>query len=177
MKAYITSIGEPTTQLCKWSLERQGFEVHTIQDPKTSLAHKLLMISKLADDDYIRVDADIIVNQNVRDLIKETDLWWYQVLTFDWWKQDITHGGVQFVRKAALPFIRRHIQEIAGIERPESYLFRLPEFHNPRVCGTFEQVCGLNGYKQDDVNRVKATKDRRNQKGYDFDLALELNKL
>ena len=27
MKAFVTSIGEPTTDLCVWALERQGFDV------------------------------------------------------------------------------------------------------------------------------------------------------
>lgn len=177
MKAFITSIGESTTELCKWSLKRQGFDVEVIKDAGTSLAHKLWQISNVADDDYLRVDADTVVNANIQLLAQQQDLWWYQSLTFDWWKQDITHGGIQLIRKQALPAIKRHINEIERLDRPESYLYRLQEFHNPRKCGTFDMICGVNGYKQSDVLRVKDTKERRQQTGYDWELALRLNSL
>ena len=176
MKAYICSIGETTTKLCEWSLKRQGFDTVIIESD-TSLWQKLNLIFTLESEDFIRVDADVVVNSNIKELIKQTDLWWYQSLTFDWWKQDITHGGIQFVRKEAIPEIRDHITEAHYKERPESYLYRLQEFHNPRKCGTFDMICGLNGYKQSDMQRVKETKERRQQTGYDWELALRLNNL
>lgn len=61
MKAYVTSIGEPTTDLCVWSLERNGFETVLIQD-QTTLAEKLKRIYSEADEDFVRIDADVIVN-------------------------------------------------------------------------------------------------------------------
>lgn len=176
MRAYITSIGETTTEISEWALKRLGFDTIVINDP-SSLWQKIYQITSNEEDDFLRVDADIIVNQNVLDLIKETELWWYQTLTFDWWKQDVTHGGVQFIRKQCLPIIRQHIHEATHKERPESYLFRLPEFHEPRVCGTYEQICGLNGYKQNNMQRVRDTKERRGQIGYDWELAGRLNLL
>lgn len=177
MIAFVTSIGEPTTDISMWALKRQGFDVQLLQS-SSSLWDKLKLISDIAlGMDYVRVDADIIVNENIKDLIKETELWWYQTYTFDWWKQDITHGGVQFIRKEATPIIKKHIDEARYKERPESYLYRLEEFHNPRRCNTYETICGLNGYKQNDAERVKATKERRNQTGYDWELVEELNKL
>lgn len=176
MKAYITSIGERTTELSKWALERQGFEVVVIEN-KSSLWEKLYRIYSDEKDDFLRVDADVVVNRNVQEMVQHDSYLWYQALTYDWWKQDITHGGVQFIRKDAIPIIREHIMEAEHKERPESYLFRLEAFHNPRQCGTYEEICGLNGYRQDDVQRVKATKERRNQYGYDWELALRLNNL
>lgn len=117
----------------------------------------------------------MIVNRNVKELIQQKDLWWYQSLCFGWFSQDIIHGGVQFVRKEALPIIRKHIDEATRLERPESYLYRLPEFHNPRMCGTFEKVCGLHGYKQNDIQRVRNIKARRGQlANYDFTLAKKI---
>lgn len=177
MIAYVTSIGETTTELCIWALERQGFKVKLINDP-TSLWDKLRRIFADAEGDFLRVDADVIVNRNVRQIVKQRELWWYQGLTYDWHKQDITHGGVQFVRKQAIPFVNEHIQEARRQERPESYLYRLSAFHNPRMCGTYEKVCGLNGYKQSDVQRVKDTKSRRGQMDdYDFELSEKVSAL
>lgn len=175
--AYVTSIGEPTTDLCVWSLERQGFKVKLLQD-KTSLWDKLVRIYDEAREDFIRVDADVIVNRNVKQLIKQRELWWYQTMTYDWHKQDTTHGGIQFIRKEAQPFIREHIQEAHRLERPESYLYRLEAFHKPRKCGTFDKICGLNGYGQTDVGRIFDTKQRRGQlDNYDFELASKVSAL
>ncbi len=178
MIAYVTSIGESTTELCKWSLERQGFQVFVLNDP-SSLWDKLDRIFKASiKGDVLRVDADVIVNRNIKELVKQTDLLWYQSLTYDWFKQDMTHGGVQFIREAAIPIINKHIDEAHRLERPESYLFRLQEFHNPRVCGTFKKICGLTGYKQTDKQRVYDTKLRRGQiDNYDFELAERIEAL
>lgn len=178
VQTYITSVGESTTDICQWSLERLGFKPIVIKDT-TSLWDKLNRIFKSAEEDILRIDADVIVNRNVINLTKQNELWWYQALTFDWHKQDITHGGIQFIRKECLPAIKKHINEAARLERPESYLSRLEEFHNPRVFGTYEVVCGLNGYKQDqaDIDRVKNTKLRRGQSGYDWELAKEIEQL
>jgi hypothetical protein len=176
-KVYITSIGEPTTELCVWSLERQGFEVELLINPR-SLWSKLKTIFENVDDDFLRVDADVVVNKNILELVKQRDLLWYQSLTFDWYKQDITHGGIQFIRKEAIPLIKSHIQQAQREERPETYLSRIPELHNPRTFGTFEKICGLNGYHQNDYKRVMKVKaNRRQSANYDFELAKRLDEL
>ena len=180
MRAIVTSIGESTTELCEWSLHRLGFRVQTIRSG-TSLWGKLQTIfdiESLIGEDFLRVDADVIVNKNVLELIELKDLWWYQGLTFDWNKQDISHGGIQFIRSEAIPAIKRHINEARNMERPESYLSRLEEFHNPRRFGTFEKICGLHSYKQDDIERIKATKYRRGHyDDYDWELAERISVL
>lgn len=178
MKAYVTSIGEPTTELCCWSLTRLGFDVVLVESVATSLWSKLYQIFHYAQGDFLRVDADVIVNKNVLELVEQKDLIWYQALTYDWHKQDIAHGGVQFIRQEAIEPVKRAIYEAQQKERPESYLYRIEAFHNPRVCGTFEKVCGLNGYGQEDIQRIKQTKERRGQMdNYDFELSEKISKL
>lgn len=178
MKAYVTSLGETTTDLCVWSLERLGFDVVLLNDPNTILWEKLKEIYSIQNDDFLRVDADVVCNKNVLELIKLRDLVWYQSLTYDWFKQDITHGGIQFVRQPAIQTIRNHIYEAKWKDRPESYIFRLKEFENPRICGTLQTICGLHGYKQNDVDRVKAVKKRRNQyENYDWELSERISEL
>lgn len=176
MKAFVTSIGESTTDLCIWSLTRQGFDVVLILNPR-SLWSKLKDIYEQAEDDFIRVDADVVVNRNIKELIKLKDKLWCQSLTYDWFKQDVTHGGVQFIRKDAIQVLRDNVHKAERLERPESHMFRLEEFHNPRKCGTFDVICGLNGYKQTDIKRVRDTKERRNQTGYDWELAERISAL
>lgn len=176
-KAFVTSIGEPTTELCVWSLERQGFEVELIQD-SSSLAQKLKVIYDKADCDFLRVDADVVVNRKVKLLELSGNAWWVQAQCFDIYKMDIMYGGIQLIGKNCLPALRKHIGQQLLAERPETAMFRLEEFYSPRRCQSVELVCGLHGYRND-TTRAKATKQRREQQSdYDFDLAdrlLELN--
>jgi len=177
MKAFITSIGEPTTELCKWSLERQGIEAEVVKGDDTFNA-KLEYIYHEANDDFLRVDADVIVNRNLASLIAECpeEIWWYQSMSFDWWRQDTGYAGVQYIKKQCLPFLRKHISEVQHLDRPESLMYRLEEFHNPRRCASSGILCGLHGWGQNDADRVEALKRKRNQMdNYDFELARRLN--
>lgn len=179
MKAFITSFNEITTGLCVWRLEEQGFETVLLQD-ETTLADKLKRIYDQADDDFVRVDADIVPNQNLTPqnvlMSKIEKVWWTQFMTFDWFKQDLAYGGVQFIRKAAIPYLRKHINEAMNEERPETYMSRIEAFYNPRRFQSDSMVIGLQNYKND-MNRVRQTKERRGQSGYDWDLVGKLNDL
>lgn len=181
MIAYVTSIGETTEELCVWSLKRNGFFVVLLRDPDTSLAAKLKQTYNYADDDFVRVDADVVVNKNLTPEIGElanAGQWWMQFWTYEWYKQDFTHGGVQFIKKQALPALRANVDRMQGMERPESELYRLPEFHDPRRCDWYPMVVGLHGFKQADYQRIKDTKTRRGQiAAYDFELAEKLDQL
>jgi len=179
MKAYITSIGEPTTDLCVWSIERQGFEPVLVKD-KSSFNAKLEFIYNDADDDFIRLDADVIMNHNVQRFIASCpdEIWWLQAMSFDWWQMDASWGGVQYIKKECLPALRANIGKVQHLDRPESMMYRLPEFHEPRRCEGAEIICGLHGYAQDDVKRVMDLKAKRKQlDNYDFVLAQKVSEL
>lgn len=176
MKAIVTSIGEVTTDLCIWSLERQGFEVKLYKSD-SNLWSKLKQIYFDTDDDFIRVDADVVVNQNIKNIHVPDDIWWVQFLTYDWFKQDTTHGGVQYISKQAIPALRAHIEDAKYRDRPETHMYRIEPFHNPRRCISQDVIMGLNGYKAKDVERVKKTKKDRLQDGYDWELAERLSAL
>lgn len=177
MKAFVTSIGETTADLCVWSLQRQGFEVVLLNSPDT-LWHKLKLIFDQAEEDFIRVDADVVCNLSVTKLLEQRGGWWYQAQTFDWYRQDVGYGGVQYIKKQCFPAIRKHLVEAERTERPESHLARLDEFHSPRRFKSVNMICGIHGFKQSDVQRVKDTKMRRGQfEDYDWDLAEKLDAL
>lgn len=178
MKAYVSSIGETTTDLCIWALERQGFDVELIYNETSSLADKLEVIYQRATDDFIRVDADVIVNRHIKELKLPNNIWWVQAHCFGWYSQDVMNGGIQLISKKALPILRENIGKYKYAERPETQMFRLPEFNNPRRCITQDIVCGIHGYKQSNIERVIETKKRRGQMdNYDFELAERLNAL
>lgn len=182
MKAYVTSIGESTTELCMWSLKRNGFDVVLLKNEDTSLADKLEEIYDTADDDFIRVDADVIVNKNCTITNVASSIphkyFWAQYLTFDFYKQDITYGGVQYIRKDALPILQSNIGKFKTAERPESQMYRLQEFNKPRRCVSNHLVMGIHGYKQYDIERVKLTKKRRGRYAeYDWELYDKISQL
>lgn len=174
MKAYVTSTGEPTTELCVWSLEHQGFEVELIQG-NTSLAEKLEIIYNRADDDFIRVDADVVVTRKIKLLGLADNVWWVQAMSFDMIAQDLTYGGVQLISKKAIPTLRKHIGSQLLAERPETAMYRLEEFYNPRRCMSVDLICGIHSFGKQDLQRIKETKERRGQlSSYDFELAQEM---
>lgn len=172
MKAWITSIGEPTTDLCRWSLERLGFEVEVLESDSL-LGNKLKWIYDHSDEDFLRIDADVVPNKNVLRLIKDQpNAWWVQGQVYDWYAQSVINGGVQVIRKVAIPFLRDEIYRHIRAERPETEMYRLEQFHNPRRCLSSEIVCGVHGWGQNDLDRVKETKLRRSQyENYDWELA------
>ena len=176
MKAFVTSIGEPTTELCVWSLERQGFDVELIFG-SSSLAEKLQIIYDKADDDFIRVDADVIVTRKIKLLDKPDNAWWVQAQCFDMYKQDVMYGGVQWIGKECLPALRNNIGRQMQAERPETAMFRLEEFYSPRRCMSVDLLCGIHGFRND-TKVAEATKIRRGQiNDYDFELAERMEQL
>lgn len=179
MIAFVTSTGEPTRDLCVWSLERRGFGVVLIESDD-SLALKLQRIYEVADDDFVRVDADVIVTRPIDKTIEyfpATDkTWWLQFQTYDMYKQRPTNGGIQFIRKEALPALRENIGKFLHDDRPETRMWNLDEFHKPRRCQThLQHMAGLHGFGRQDLERVKKTKlGRKEPEVYDFELAEKL---
>lgn len=183
MKAFVTSIGEPTTDLCVWSLERNGFDVEILLD-KSTLAEKLAQIYKIANADFIRIDADIIVNRNLTpDLLymlanEDDDIWWWQFTAFDWYKQDLAHC-MAYIRPQALPALRANIGRFKDHIRPETEISRIQDLYNPRRMATYkEEIMGIHGYGIKDTKPVMKLKASRGQSHlYDFELSSELDRL
>lgn len=179
MKCYVFATDEATLDLCVWSLERNGWEVVVYQDD-TSLWAKLKRLYNEAEDGFARVDADVIVNRDFAPdrLTAVPTVWWLQYCTFDWYKQNVTTGGAHVIGYEALPALRYNIGTYETSERPESQMYRIDEFYNPRRCETVNQIVGIHGYGIKDIDDVEATKQRRNQvEAYDFELTRRLNEL
>jgi hypothetical protein len=183
LKAVVTSVGEPTTDLCVWSLKRNGFEVILYKDDSTLWA-KLKRAYNELDEDFLRVDADIVPNRDLTPafLANEVtntnrEVWWWQFLCFDWFKLNTTHA-VSFMRKQSLPAVRARVDEFKRDIRPETECSRIAEFYNPRRFDTINQIVGLHGYATRDMKPVVALKANRGQSHlYDFELAKRLNEL
>lgn len=170
MKAIVFSIGEVTTALCAELLNEFGFDVQVWQD-KTSFYDKLNKFYKAFDEDILRIDADIIPTANVKKLVQlEDNCIWHQCMGWDWYKHDIAPISINYYRQPMFETARQHIEKAKYLNRPESYIYRLEQFHWPRVCHVTDLVCGLHGYKQTDQRqRIKILKAEREQ---DYDWAL-----
>lgn len=175
MKAYVFSIGEPTTELCVWSLERLGFEVVLWQD-NSRLWDKLRRLYFEAEADFVRADADCVFNKNVLKLEPTDACVWHKGKVWDWYRQDLSYCGIHWIKQEAIHVLRANIDKFEKAERPETMMNRLAEFHNPRIANSCNLICGLHGYKQGDIQRVKDTKLRRNQ-DYDWELYERINAL
>lgn len=179
MRAYVTSIGERTMELCEWSLKRNGFDV-TLLKSDSNLWSKLKDIYNQADEDFVRIDADVVVNRSFTPEslnLYQGDVWWWQFQCFDWFKQDLGYGGVQYIREQAIPHLRDNVDKFIDAERPETELSRIKEFYEPRRFESVETVAGLNNYRND-MKRVMKTKSNRGQlNDFDWELAEKLNEL
>lgn len=185
MKAYVTSIGEPTTELCCWALERNGFSPWVIAG-ESSLNDKLKDIYLLADQedqDFIRIDADVIVNKNFTPKLMATlaqnqyDIWWWQFKVFDLLKLDSAHS-IGYIRKEAIKDLVDNLAIMEYTNRPETEMSRIKQFYSPRRFDTYEdKLMGVHGLKAD-LDRVKLSKRLRNQQDlFDFDMAERIQAL
>lgn len=163
-------------------MERNGFEVTLLENPST-LAKKLKAIYNIQED-FLRVDADVIVNRscNIENIKLATDYykdaWWIQFQTWGWYTQDLIYGGVQFIKKEALPALREAVNDVQDVNRPETALSRIEAFYNPRRFESFDIPMGIHGYGIKDLKPIIRQKANRGQSAnYDFELAQKLNGL
>lgn len=170
MKCYVFSIGEKTTDLCVELMQEYGFEVILYQD-QTSLWSKLKRFYTEAlesqDDEFMRIDADIIPNRNV---LKLGGLnYWECASGFDWYSQDRKAISIHVMHRNIIEQCLAHIEAAKNEIRPETYLWRLPDINkHTHIRDLFNS--GIHGYGQSDHReRIKELKHNRNQP-YDWDL-------
>lgn len=178
MKCYIFSIGEPTTNLCVELMESYGFDVTLFQDD-TTLWEKLKRFyteaSESEDRYFMRIDADIIPNANVKKLQHNLSLWTC-ASGYDWYKQDRGAISIHVMNRSIINKCLEHIDEAKDKIRPETYLWRLDDINRHTVIEE-SYSCGLHGYGQKSHReRIKTLKYNRDQK-YDWDLIEKIEAL
>lgn len=184
MKAYVTTIGEKTTDLCCWQLERLGFEVIKL-DVIESWWEKYQRFINTANEDCIRIDADVIPNQELADFAKRVEQgilskhWLMaQFNTYDFYKNKVGITSPVFYRQEALAIIRRNLIKLDP-GRPEASAWRLDEI-NPNRNLTSPLVVGFHGFFQDKpaIERAKVNKiSRRQNSDYDWTFVERVNDL
>lgn len=180
MKAYVTSIGEKTTQICVDQLKLFGFDV-VLLDTKEDWFSKYKRFINLAKEDCIRVDADIIVNQNIIDPLRFTfgfNNWlMVQFKVYDLYKNNVHTGIPVMYKEDAINIIRYNFDKLDKT-RPEATAWRLPEI-NPFTFN-IDEVVGMHGFFQDReamLRHIKNKIERKQMGDYHFDLAEKLMNL
>lgn len=181
MKAYLTTVGEKTTGICKEQLERYGFEV-VLLDILESWPEKYKRFIRIAAHGHepcIRIDADVIVNENIQvafDLHKRPILM-AQFTVFDLYQNDLQVGQPVYYSAQVLQEIERNLDRLDP-KRPETSAWRLPDVNEYTY--NIEGVTGMHGFFQDlqTIDRAFKNKHDRRQLGkYDFDLVHKLESL
>lgn len=176
MKAYLTTIGERTTDICAEQLKRFGFDVQ-ILDGAMPWAQKYKQFIETADEDCLRIDADVIINKNINILIAALESktgYVIQGFTYDFYRNNIGVTTPILYSKTALALIRQSWDKI-GLLRPEANACRLPGLSG-RIY-TSPAIVGMHGFFQD-VEHLKMAQENKVQRGqiaeYDFELANKL---
>jgi len=174
MKAYLTTIGEKTTDICRWNLERFGFEVIMLNKLE-SWIDKYKNFINIADENCLRIDSDVLVNKNINDCLLLGDKDMVQFQCFDIYRNDIWVTCPVFYGKTILQIIRNNIEKL-DLYRPETSAWRLPDVL-PHTKSYVDKVYGSHGLFQDEETMKRAYKnkqDRNQLDQYDFEL---INKL
>lgn len=172
MKAYVTSIGEKTTEICCKQLQRFGFEV-VLLDGAEPWPVKYNKFIQMAEDDCIRIDADVIVNEDIK-LIMQSDYTNYKMVqwyAYDFYKNKVGISSPVFYSKEALRIIRKKFKDL-DLRRPEASAWRLPAI-NP-FTHTDLIIIGMHGFFQTKEDMYRHLDHRRNRKQIadsDFELA------
>lgn len=175
MIAVVFSVGEETTDICVEALEKQGCEV-IVLDSQSSFVDKLKQMCDMNLDELIRVDADIIVNDNLKaylDLARESRSW-CKPYGWIWWDQNYSTISVCYFDKYIINQLKTHMNdpELLKTKRPERYLWCLDDIPTTKV----DLPVGIKGYGVRDLRKTISTKDGRGQK-YDWDWVRKLNSL
>jgi hypothetical protein len=177
MKAYLCSVGQKTTNICKEQLERFGFEV-VMLDKKQPWEEKYREFINTANEDCLRIDADIIPNESIKAVYSSyPDAIMTQFKGYDFYKNDVGIIGVVCYNKEAIKIIKNNLDKIDW-RRPEATAWRLREINNHTH--TSDMIVGTHGYFQteEDLERHLKNKTERKQiDDYDFELSRKLLKL
>jgi hypothetical protein len=178
MKAFITSVGERTTDICIERLNYFGFETVVFRKQETWWDKYKHFISQ-ASEPCIRVDADTIINANIIPALLDIDPEKYMVQFHYYclYSNSVRIGCPVYYNEKALEIIKRNLGTL-NHERPETFAWRLPEINNGHNF-TDPSIVGIHGFYQDveTIIRAKNNKLIRKQDGFDFELALNLANL
>ena len=177
MKAFVTSIGEKTTGICYEQLKRFGFDVILLNE-KEEWINKYRKFIAIADEDCIRIDADIIPNENIKQVGKDIGSFGMGThMTYDLYRNNIGITSPIFYKKFILDILKTKIKDIPAF-RPEASASRFKEVNDYKYNSNL--IVGLHGFFQDKETVARAEQNKKERKQieqYDFNLVNKINDL
>lgn len=179
MKAYVTSTGEKTTQICCDQLKQFGFDV-VLLDAQESWINKYNKFIATADEDCLRIDADIITSEEIFNQCKKAKQSEALITSFalyDLYRNGVYYGSPLFYKKEAVAMIRSK-KSMLHPNEPERSACRMDMFG-----GRVENVpviVGMHGFfqKSEHIDRARKNKiDRKQDALFDFGLVNKLMNL
>lgn len=188
MKAYVTTIGEKTTDICCEQLERFGFEVLVLrgEEPWPQKYQRFITsaIQNVGEGGCIRVDADVILNKNIIDATRDFDsialgykrmpYLMAQWQCYDFYRNNVGVCSPVYYSKEALEVIKEDFNQL-DLRRPEATAWRLPKINKHTYSGYM--IVGMHGFFQDGDHLARHLEnkiERKQMEEYDFDLAKRL---
>ncbi len=160
MKVVVTSIGERTTDLTCSLLRDWGFDV-VLFDEQESWREKFIWMIKRMDEDFIRIDADVIPLPMIKDLAKyKGRAWLVETQQLDLYSLTMKFGTPALYRREAIEMMRPSLATLPE-DRPETFAWRLPQFRD--VTESRRLLTGLHGffqYRQDTERGILNRKER-----------------
>lgn len=180
MKAFVTSVGEKTTDICVSQLRKHGFDVILLdkKEPWIEKYKDFIRRAAALKEDVLRIDADIIPTASIAKVPSIAGVfhsaYMIQFQVFDFYKFDIHMGMPIIYKKAGLSEMVKVLDHIKT-GRPETEMSRLPIINDWMV--SCPVVMGAHGFFQDKetMDRAFDNKLQRGQLGqYDFSLAADI---
>lgn len=178
MNAFVTSIGEVTTEIVVWQLERLGFEVSLLDgvEPWFNKYRRFIDKAHALNKPCLRIDADTIPNRNIIDVWGQfvrsgNSILMTQVNGYDFYRNNVGVISPLLYKPTAIEIIRNNFDKIDKF-RPETSAWRLPQIN--RKTATISNVVGFHGFGQllADLERHEKNKDLRGQiSDFDFEFA------
>lgn len=174
MQLFLTTIGERTTDIAEWQGKKLGFDVVKL-DEKEDWIDKYKKFIYMAKGNCLRCDADIILNQNAKQIKNYEYYLMVQYRVFDFYTNDIKIGQPVWYSKEVIEIIKNHIDEISE-ERPETSAWRLPDVVD--LTYTDMTLVGSHGFYQRDQDIYRHIQHRIDRKQlYDEEFIKRMAKL
>lgn len=176
---FLTSCDEKTAGIAKDQIIKLGFYIVHL-DKKEEWFDKYQRFIRLASnapyDYFIRVDADVILNKNIKTAYQNflaSGALFGQANTFSFYANDLV-DSVCFYSMESIKIISDNITKLDP-DRPETSASRLPEINHKKI--SLPETVGMNSFFQNNAHftrHLNHKKDRKQMSHYDFDLATKL---
>lgn len=184
MKAYLTTIGEKTTEIAAQQLENFGFDVVVLDGVEPWVdKYKRFIETALLDldpnDGCLRMDADVILNKTIIEAVEKIapDDLMAQWHCYDFYRNGVGVCSPVYYSRKALEIIYEDWFDL-DLRRPEATAWRLQRINANVYTGA--DIVGMHGFFQDEAHldrHLENKIERKQMEEYNFELAKDLRRI